>query len=110
MVGERVAINDMIVFNQGRVYVQRGKGGDQIIDLTITAPRLASRIGDWSVLEGITLISHRCIEFSLEQRNQAVERGRNGEVRSPSWNTNDSTEKDEEHVSKKPGSLISLVG
>ena len=30
---------------------------------------------------------HRCIEFSLEQRCQAVDKGRGGEGKSPSWNT-----------------------
>ena len=30
---------------------------------------------------------HRCIEFTLEQRCQAVDKGRGGEGRSPSWNT-----------------------
>ena len=50
------------------------RGGGSIIDLTFAAPRLASRIGNWSVLEEITLSDHRCIEFSLEQRSQAVEK------------------------------------
>ena len=62
-------------------------GWPSIIDLTIAAPRLASRISDWLVLEVITLSDHRCIEFTLEQRCQAVEKGRVGEGRSPSWNT-----------------------
>ena len=30
---------------------------------------------------------HRCIEFSLEQRCQAVDKGSGGKGRSPSWNT-----------------------
>ena len=29
---------------------------------------------------------HRCIEFNLEQRRQAVDKGRGSEGRSPSWN------------------------
>ena len=65
---------------------RRGAEGS-IIDLTITAPRLASRISDWSVLEVITLSHHRCIEFILEHGCQAVDKGRGGEGRSPSWNT-----------------------
>ena len=47
---------------------------------------IASRIGDWSVLEETTLSDHRCIEFNLEQRHQAVDKGRVSEGRSPSWN------------------------
>ena len=58
-----------------------------IIDLTIAAPSLASKIDDWLVFEIITLSDHQCIEFSLEQRGQAVEKGRGGEGRSPFWNT-----------------------
>ena len=58
-----------------------------IIDLTIIAPRLASRIGDWCVLEVITFSDHRCVEFSIQQRSHTVNVGRGGKVRSPSWNT-----------------------
>ena len=58
-----------------------------IIDLTIAAPYLAPRIGDWSVLELINLSDYRCIEFNLEKRCQAVDKGRSSEGRSPSWNT-----------------------
>ena len=58
-----------------------------MIDLTIAAPRLASRISDWSVLEVITLRDHRCIEFDLKQRCQAVDKSRDNKGRSPSWNT-----------------------
>ena len=60
---------------------------DAIIDLTIAAIRLASKISDWSVLEIITLSDHQCIESNLEQRCQAVDKGRGGDGRSPSWNT-----------------------
>ena len=35
----------------------------------------------------ITLSDYRCIEFNLEQRCQAVDKGRRREGRSPSWNT-----------------------
>ena len=57
-----------------------------IIDLTIAAPRLASRIGDWSILEETTLSDHGCIEFSLQKWRQAMDEGRGGKERSPSWN------------------------
>ena len=57
-----------------------------IIDLTIAAPCLASRIGDWSVLEETTLSDHWCIEFILEQQRQAVDKGRGSEGSSPYWN------------------------
>ena len=50
-------------------------------------PRLASRISDWSVLEETTLSDHRCIEFNLEKRRQAVDKSRGSGERSPSWNT-----------------------
>ena len=87
MVGEMVARNDLIVLHGGREFTFRRGAGGSIIDLTIAAPRLTSRISDWSVLEVITLIDHRCIELTLEQRCQAVVKGRGGEGRSPSWNT-----------------------
>ena len=73
--------------NQGGKFTFRRGAEGSIIDLTIAAPRLASRISDWSVLEVITLSDHRCIEFTLEQRCQAVDKGRGGEGRSPAWNT-----------------------
>ena len=103
MVGEMVARNDLIVLNQGGEFTFRRGAGGSIIDLTIAAPRLVSRISDWSVLEVITLSDHRCIEFTLEQRCQAVDKGRGGEGRSPSG-------KDFANTSKKPGSSMSLVG
>ena len=56
LVGEMVARNKLIVLNQGGEYTFRRGAGGSIIDLTIAAPRLASRISDWSVLEVITLI------------------------------------------------------
>ena len=84
LVGEMVARNDLIVLNQGGDFTFRRGAVGSIIDLTIAAPRLASRISDWSVLEVITLSDHRCIEFSLEQGCQAVEKGRGGAGRSPS--------------------------
>ena len=87
LVGEMVARNDLIVLNQGREFTFRRGAGGSIIDLTIAAPCLGSRISDWSVLEVITLSDHRCIELTLEQRCQAVDKGRGGEGRSPSWNT-----------------------
>ena len=53
----------------------------------ITAPLLTSRIGDWCVLEVITLSDHQCIEFSIQERSHSVKVERGGKVRSPSWNT-----------------------
>ena len=72
-----------------------------IIDLMIAAPRLASRIGIWCVLEVITLSDHRCIEFSIQERSHPVNVGRGSKVRIPSWNTKRLT-KDElrEHLEK----------
>ena len=61
--------------------------GGSIVDLTIAAPRLASRIGDWCVLDVITLSDHHCIEFSIQERSHPVNTGRGGKVRSHSWNT-----------------------
>ena len=70
-----------------------------IIDLTIAAPRLALRMGDWAVLEEITWSGHRCIAFGLEKRCQAVDEGKGGKGRSPSWNTRRlSREKLREHL------------
>ena len=53
----------------------------------IATPRLASRIGDWCVLEVITLSDHQCIEFSIQERSHPVNEGRGSKVRRPSWNT-----------------------
>ena len=55
--------------------------------MTSPLPRLASRIGVWSVLEKTTFSDHQCIEFNLEQRHQAVDKGRGSEGRCPSWNS-----------------------
>ena len=86
--GETVARNDLIVLNQGREFTfRRGAGVGSIIDLTFSAPRLASRIGDWCVLEVITLSDHRCIGFNIEERSHPVSAGRDGKGRSLSWNT-----------------------
>ena len=58
-----------------------------IIELTIAAPRLASRIGVWCVLEVIILSDHQYIKFSTQERSRPVNTERGGNVRSPSWNT-----------------------
>ena len=47
LVGEMVARNNQIVLNRGRDFTFRRGAGGSIIDLTITVPRLATRIGDW---------------------------------------------------------------
>ena len=59
LVGEMAARNDLIVLNQGRDFTFRRGAGGSIIDLTYVAPRLASRIVDWCVLQVITLSDHR---------------------------------------------------
>ena len=87
LVGDMVARNDLIILNRGRDFTFKRGAGGSIIDLTIATPRLASRIGDWCVLEVITLSDHRCIEFSIQERSHPVNTGRGGKVRSPSWNT-----------------------
>ena len=102
--GEMDARNDLIVLNQGKEFTLRRGAGGSIIDFTIAAPRLASKIGDLCVLKVIPLSDHRCIEFSLEQRCQAVDNGKGGEGRSPSWNTRRLCRE------RQPGSLMSLVG
>ena len=79
-------MNDLIVLNQGKEFTFRRGSGGSIIDLTIAAPRLASRIGGWSVLEETTLSDHQCIEFNIEQGRQAVDKDRGSEGRRPSWN------------------------
>ena len=110
MVGEMVARNELIVLNQGGDFTFRRGAGGSIIDLTIAAPRLASRMSDWSVLEVITLSDHRCIEFTLEQRCQAMDKGRGGNEGAPPGTEDDSAGKDFANTSKKPGSSMSLVG
>ena len=88
LVGEMVATNDLIVLNQGWDFAfRRGTGGGAIIDLAFAAPRLASGIVDWCVLQIITLSDHQCIEFSIRERSHPVNTGRGGKVKSPSWNT-----------------------
>ena len=119
LVGEMVAWNDLIVLNRGRDFTFRRGVEGSIIDLTISAPRLASRIGGWCVLEVITLSDHRCIEFGLQERSQTVDKGRGSKGRSPSspesscvlvGTQDDSAGKDYEYISEKPGSLKNLVG
>ena len=86
MTGEMIARNDLIVLNRGRDFTfKRGVGGS-IINLTIAAPHIASRIGDWCVLEIITVSYHQCIEFSIQERSHPVNTGRGGKVRS-AWST-----------------------
>ena len=65
MVGEMVARDDLIVLNRSKELTLRRGAGGLIIDFMIAAPRVASKIGDKSVLEETTLSDHRCIEFSL---------------------------------------------
>ena len=53
MFGQMVARNDLIVLNRGRDFTFRRGPWGSIIDLTIARPRLASKIGDWCILEVI---------------------------------------------------------
>ena len=76
MVGEMVARNDLIILNLGRDFTYRREAGEG--GVTIAAPRLASRIGDWFVLEVITLSDHQCIEFSIQEWSHPVNAGRGG--------------------------------
>ena len=76
MVGEMAARNDLIVLNRGRDLTFRRGAGGSIIDLTFAAPRVASRIVDWCVLQVITLSDHQCIEFSFRERSHPVNTGR----------------------------------
>ena len=88
LVGEMVARNNLIVLNRSRDFTfRRGAGGGSIIDLSIAAPRLASRIGDYCVFEVITLNDQQSIEFSIQEWSHPVNTGRGVKVRSPSWNT-----------------------
>ena len=89
LVSEMVARNDLILLNRGRDFTfrQGSMGGGSVNNLTIAAPRLVSRIGDWCVLEVITLSDHQCIEFSIHERIHPVNTGMGGKVRSPSWNS-----------------------
>ena len=64
-----VARNDLIVLNQGKDFTFRRGTGWPIIDLKVAALRLASKIGEWCVLEVITSSAHRCIEFNLETQS-----------------------------------------
>ena len=109
MVCEMFARNDLIVLNRSRDFTcRRGAGGSKI-DLTIAVPRLASRVGDWCVLEVITLSDHQRIEFSIQDRSHPVNLGRGGKVRSPSWNTKRlSKDKLREHLEETR--LIDVLG
>ena len=60
-----VRLGDLIALNLGREFTFRRGAGRSIIDLKIAAPYLASRIGDWFILDVITLSDHQCIEFKL---------------------------------------------
>ena len=72
---------------RGRDLTFRQAAGGSIIDLTFAAPRLASRIVDWCVLQVINLSGNQCIEFNIQERSHPVNTGRGGKGRSPSWNT-----------------------
>ena len=82
-----VARTYLIVLNQCEEFMFRRGAVGSIIDLTIAALRLASRIGDWSVLEETTLSDHQCIAFSIQERSETVDKGKGDKERSPSYNT-----------------------
>ena len=82
---------------------------ESIVDVTIAAPPLATRISHLSVLEEITLSDHQCIEFSLQERNQTVGKGRGGKEGASPRTQDDSAGTGFENTSKKSGSLMSLV-
>ena len=42
------------------------KMSDSVFNLTIAAPHLTSRLGDWCILEATTMSNHQCIEFSIQ--------------------------------------------
>ena len=86
LIGEMVSRNDQTLLNRSREMTFRRGARRSIIDLTIAAPCLASRIGDWCVLEVTTLSSHRCIEFSIQEQSHPVNR-KERKGRSSSWNT-----------------------
>ena len=66
---------------------------------------LASSIGDWCVLEVITLSDHQCIQ----ERSHPVNTGRGGKVRSPFWNTK-RLSKDKLHEHLEETRLIDELG
>ena len=109
MVSDMVSRNDLIVLNRGRHFTfGRGAGGS-IIDLGIFAFRLISRIGDWYVLEVITLGGDQCIKFSIQERSHPVNAGRGGKESNPSWNTRRlSKEKLRKHLEETR--LIDVLG
>ena len=65
LIGEMVVKNNLTMLNRGRKITFRRGVGESITDLAIAALRLASRIGDWCVLEVTTLSDYRCIDFSI---------------------------------------------
>ena len=87
LVGEMVARNDLTVLNQGRDFAFRQETGGLIIDFTITAPCLTSIIGNWCLLDVITLSDHQCFQFNIQERSHPVNAGRGGKGRRSSWNT-----------------------
>ena len=55
LVSEMVARNDLIVLNRGRDFTFRRGVEGSIFDFTISTPHLTSNMGDWCVLDVITL-------------------------------------------------------
>ena len=56
------------VLNRGRDFTFRRRAGGSIINLTFAAPRLASRIVDWCVLQVITLSLRQSASANLMER------------------------------------------
>ena len=86
MIGKMVARNSLIVLNQGKEFAFRRAAWGSMTNLTFAATRPAPKKGDGSVLEETTLSDHRCIELSLKQRRQAMDKYRGGKGSRPSWN------------------------
>ena len=110
MVDEMVARNDLIVFNRGKDFTFKRGAAGSIIDLIISAPCLASRIGDWSVLKETTLSVTSA--WNSAYRNRASQWMRVDAVKegTPPGTQYNPAGTDYENISKKPGSLMSLIG
>lgn len=71
IVTEFIAQNDLVVLNRGNEFTFRRLDTGSIIDLSLSTPKLATRVKQWKVLEDYTLSDHQYIEFHIEksQRN-----------------------------------------
>ena len=104
LVGEMAARNDLIVLNQDRDFTFRRGAVGSIIDLSFAAPRFASSIVDWCVLQVITLSDHQCIEFSIRERSHPMNTGRAANEGAPPGTQDDSAKTSYKNILRKPGS------